>query len=42
MVHAEQVEESRLKKKNRNSKRERPYDGSTSKGKFEIRYQTKV
>ncbi|XP_015068660.1 uncharacterized protein LOC107013203 [Solanum pennellii] len=32
MVHAQQVEESRIKIKNRKFKRARPYNGGTSKG----------
>ena len=36
MVHAQQVEESRLKRKNRDAKRARPYDGGISKVNFEI------
>ena len=34
MVHAQQVEESRLKRKSREFKRARPHDGRTSKGKL--------
>lgn len=36
MVHSQQVEESRLKKGNRDSKRARPYDGGNSKDMFVI------
>ena len=36
VVHALQVEDSRHKSKNRVFKRERPYDGGTSKGTIEI------
>ena len=32
MVHVQQVEESRIKRKNRDAKMERSYDGGTSKG----------
>ena len=36
MVHAQQVEETRLKRKNRESKRAKSYEGGTSKGRLEI------
>lgn len=32
MMHAQQIEESRIKRKNRDAKMERSYDGGTSKG----------
>ena len=35
MVHAQQVEETRLKKNNREFKRVKSYDGGTSKGRLE-------
>ena len=36
MVYAQEVEETRLKKKNKNAKKTIPYDGGNSKSKFEI------
>ena len=42
MVHVQQVEESRIKRKNREVKRARPYDGGTSKSKFEIQDKQKL
>lgn len=36
MVHAEQGEETRLKRKNREFKRAKFYEGGTSKGSLEI------
>lgn len=36
MMYAQQIVESRLNRKNRDSKRQRPYDRCTSKGNFEI------
>ena len=36
MVHSQQVEETRLKKKNREFKRAKSYEGGTSKGRLEI------
>lgn len=41
MVHDQQVEESRLKGKNKDAKRARPYDGGTSNGKLEIQDKPK-
>ena len=40
--HAQHVEESRLKRKNNEAKRERSYNGGTSKGKFEIQDKLKL
>ena len=40
-VHAQIVEKSRLKRKNRNAMRARPYDGVTSKGKFKFQDKPK-
>ena len=42
MVHAQQFEESTLKRKNTEVKRERPYDRGTSKGKFEIQHKLNI
>ena len=42
MVQVQQVKERRLKMKNRDFKRATPYDGSTSKGKFEIQDKLKL
>ena len=36
MVHAQQVEETRLKRKNREFKRAKSFEGGTSKGRLEI------
>ena len=36
MVHAQQVEESRITRKNRYANKARPYDGGTFKDMFEI------
>ncbi|WP_353804798.1 hypothetical protein, partial [Acinetobacter baumannii] len=36
MVHAEQVEESRIRRKNREAKKERSYEGGSSKGRLDI------
>ncbi|TMW96436.1 hypothetical protein EJD97_007358 [Solanum chilense] len=36
MIHAQQVEENRLKKKSRKFKRVKAYEGGTSKGRLEI------
>ena len=36
MVHGKLVEETRIKRKNRKFKREKSYEGSTSKGRLEI------
>ena len=41
MVHAQQVEEIRVKRKNRDAKRERSNEGGTSKGKLEIQDKPK-
>ena len=41
MLHAQQVEESRLKMKNRGFKREKAYEGDTSKRKLEIKDKPK-
>ena len=41
MVHSQQVEEIRIKRKNRDAKRARFYDGSTFKGKLEIQVKPK-
>ena len=38
-MHDRKVEESRLKRKNREVKRASPYDRGTSKSKFEIQYK---
>ena len=40
-VHAQQVEVSSIKRNNRELKRERPYNGGTSKGKFNIQDKPK-
>ena len=42
IVHAKQVEESRIKRKNRDVKRERSYEGGASKGKLENSRQAYV
>ena len=36
MVHAQQVEEARVKKKSRDANRARSYDGGSSKGNLDI------
>ena len=36
MVHAQQVEETRFKRKSRDANRERSYDGGSSKGTIDI------
>ena len=36
MVHAQQVEETRLKRKNREFNRAKSYEGGTSEGRLEI------
>ena len=42
MVHTQKVEARRLKRKYRDTKRARPYDGVTSMGKFEIQEKPKI
>ena len=39
MVHAQQVEETRIKRKNREFKRVKFYEGGTSKGRLEIQHK---
>ena len=41
MVHAQHVEEARSKRKSRNAKRARSFDGGFSKGKLEIQDKPK-
>ena len=41
MLHAKQVDETRINRKNRYAKRERFYDGGASKGRLEIQDKPK-
>ena len=41
MVHVQQVQVSRVNRKNRDAKRARSYDGGISKGKFEFQEMPK-
>ena len=42
IIHAQQVEKTRLKRKNREFKRAKSYEGGTSKGRLEIQYKSTV
>ena len=42
MVHAQQVEESRLRRKNREDKRATSFKSGSSKGRLEIQYKPRV
>ena len=41
MVHAQQVEESRLRKRNRESKKERSFESGSSKSRLDIQDKPK-
>ena len=42
MVHAEQIEESRLRKRNKEAKKETSFESGYSKSRLDIKYKSKL
>ena len=42
IFHAQQVEETRAKKRSKDTKRERSFDGGSSKGRLDIQYKRRL